>query len=46
MLMNWCWRYTWKYMWMGCDIFGLRIVIINECCWNWNVFIVMEVLVK
>jgi hypothetical protein len=33
-------------MWIGCDIFELRIVIINGCCWNWNVFIVIEVLVK
>jgi hypothetical protein len=31
---------------MGYDIFGLRIVRINRCSWNWNVFIVMEVLVK
>jgi hypothetical protein len=31
---------------MGYDIFGLRIVMINRCSWNWNVFIVMEVLVK
>jgi hypothetical protein len=31
---------------MGCDIFGLRIVIINGCCWNWNVLMVMELFVK
>jgi hypothetical protein len=31
---------------MSYDIFGLRIVMINGCCWNCNVFIVMEVLVK
>jgi len=31
---------------MGCDIFGLRIVIINGCCWNLNVLMVMELLVK
>jgi hypothetical protein len=39
------WRYAWKYIWMGYDIFELRIVMINGC-WNWNVFIVMKVLVK
>jgi hypothetical protein len=31
---------------MGCDILGLRIVIINGCCWNWNVLMVMELFVK
>jgi len=31
---------------MGCDIFGLRIVIINGCYWNWNVLMVIEFLVK
>jgi hypothetical protein len=31
---------------MGCDIFGLRIVMINGYCWNWNVLMVMEWLVK
>jgi hypothetical protein len=32
-------------MWMGYDIFELRIVMINGR-WNWNVFMVMELLVK
>jgi hypothetical protein len=31
---------------MGCDIFGLRIVIINGCYWNWNVLMVIEFSVK
>jgi hypothetical protein len=31
---------------MSCDIFGLRIVIIKGFCWNWNVLMVMELLVK
>jgi hypothetical protein len=39
------WNCWWKYMWMSGDIFGLRIVMINGC-WNFNVFIAMEVLVK
>jgi hypothetical protein len=31
---------------MGCDIFGLRIVIINGYCRNLNVLMVMELLIK
>jgi hypothetical protein len=35
-----------NYMWMCYDIFWLRIVMINGFCWNWNVLMVMELLIK